>query len=321
MLTRKKQHFEVQLLCSRIEQERQRTFPKDYCGELPAMLEAQMASLAEAEGGIDGTERPGMHVRRNTFGSKNLLDGLTSTSDASKTDASSSTSSRVNATLGAAPSLPAGNSSVIALSKAHEREEQLLETNAALEQRLRVLEAAHASPHASAHGTQLVSTSPMASGEAAARALVPFRRRVDDKASRSRLENVLQCAPWMREVGAGIALELELLSALCSVNAEDEVVVGRAVKWCEEHGAASIDEVVDAPGQADAFVAALGLLPIPAQRLRAALQPTSSFRNAAGLLAAAVAAQAPSSQEEGAPAALDAAREGGRALTEREFFC
>ena len=66
-----------------------------------------------------------------------------------------------------------------------------------------------------------------------------------------------------------------------------------------------LGNIVDAD-MADPFVEAIGLKTIPAKRLRAALQSTSSFRNAAAEISAAVEVRAAEETLRRAPQALPA---------------
>ena len=79
---------------------------------------------------------------------------------------------------------------------------------------------------------------------------------------------------------AALAAELHTLGTLCGVDLDDVNTMRRAMVWCEEVGAASIDHVVEAD-MAEDFVKAIGAKAIAAKRLRAALQTTNSIRNVA----------------------------------------
>ena len=87
------------------------------------------------------------------------------------------------------------------------------------------------------------------------------------------------CTPWETETlnPADLACEMRLLASLCSVNVASDEAITLAVRWCAQHGAMSVDDVVETE-MVEEFVAAIGLKAVPAKKLCAVLQRSATSR-------------------------------------------
>ena len=72
------------------------------------------------------------------------------------------------------------------------------------------------------------------------------------------------------------AKKLGVFSVLQSVKLDSDENIAAAVKFCDEKGAESVDDIVQ-NGYVDGFVSALRLKSIPGRKLKAALQPLGSL--------------------------------------------
>lgn len=320
MLLRKEKFFEVQLLYARCNTERRRTFPKEYCGDLPAMLEAEMATkktgtLAAESSALAAFQRresandlmsEGVHVKVTdrtsnataSSPSKALVDPIAMPPSSNAVD-SFKTASDSFTSAGGTSSLSSTALSSETVSRAeHERlrteHQELLGKYLSTERLRGQLQRARAQAATLEQRLQSLSV-PRALSPSLARApspslepspsLLPQTSALTvlgpHRSARAVQPSTLKCLSIHDKVDeTDLAAELHALGVLCGVDLDDSETLRRAAQWCQQAGAASIDHIAD-PNMAEAFVAALGTKPIPSKRLLAALQPTNSIHSVA----------------------------------------
>ena len=118
----------------------------------------------------------------------------------------------------------------------------------------------------------LATITPQAKAKAKAEAEAKAKAEVEAKAKAE--------AEAQAKAEAALARRVEVLGLLQPMRdaglASDAAVLHKAVRWCDDNGATALEDITST-GMAADFVRSLGLKPIPAKKLTAALQPLQSL--------------------------------------------
>ena len=272
ILSRKESSFEVQLIYSRINTERSRIFPKEYCSELCRLLEEEMGHTPEVL-----TEDTSFAARRESIGLGGNVSERPPREPSNKDQRRLSLEARSAAF--AQPSSPGFAHPALGWddkpsSSSAAAKQPTTQEPVAVQPRFNPNTGQPLQPVApDKQSTTLAVKEPLSPQfeKAQSAALVPFR----SPASGSAL-SFPQSSSW-RSGTADVVAELRLLCALWDLQPPSQRSEQLAARWCDEQGASCLHDVVDAK-MVDEFVSAIALKPIQAKKFSDALQPAALYR-------------------------------------------